>query len=51
MDSMATDVFVMEVPGSPDGKTLKLKGGHHDPIEGSTRLRSVTTFPPHRVDC
>ena len=41
MDSMGTGIFVMEGTGSPDGKTVKLKGGHQDPIEGRMEHHAV----------
>jgi len=41
MDSMGTGIFVMEGTGSPDGKTVKLKGGHQDPIEGTMKHHAV----------
>ncbi len=41
MDSMGTGIFVMEGTGSPDGKTVKLKGGHQDPIEGRMEHQAV----------
>jgi len=44
-DSMSTGIFVMEGTGSPDGKTVTLKGGHEDPIEGRMEHRAVWKFP------
>lgn len=41
MDSMGTGIFVMEGTGSADGKTVKLKGDHQDPIEGHMKHRAV----------
>ena len=41
MDSMGTGIFVMEGTGSADGKTVKLKGSHEDPIEGQMKHRAV----------
>ncbi len=41
MDSMGTGIFVMEGTGSPDGKTVKLKGDHQDPIEGTMKHHAV----------
>ena len=41
MDSMGTGIFVMEGTGSPDGKIVKLKGGHQDPIEGTMKHHAV----------
>jgi len=41
MDSRGTGIFVMEGTGSPDGKTVKLKGGHQDPIEGTMKHHAV----------
>jgi Protein of unknown function (DUF1579) len=41
MSSMGTGLFVMEGTGSADGKTITLKGGHDDPIEGHMKHRAV----------
>jgi len=40
-DSMSTGIFVMDGTGSADGKTVTLKGGHQDPIEGRMEHRAV----------
>jgi hypothetical protein len=44
MSSMGTGIFVMEGTGSADGKTVTLKGGHDDPIEGHMKHRAVWKF-------
>ena len=43
-DSNSTGIFMMEGTGSPDGKTVTLKGGHQDPIEGRMEHRAVWKF-------
>lgn len=45
ISSMGTGIFVMEGTGSADGKTVTLKGGHDDPIEGHMNHRAVWKFP------
>ena len=40
-DSMSTGIFVMEGTGGADGKTVTLKGGHQDPIEGYMKHRAI----------
>jgi hypothetical protein len=41
MDSMGTGIFLMEGTASADGKTIALKGGHQDPIEGHMKHRAI----------
>jgi hypothetical protein len=40
-DSMGTGVFTMEGSGSPDGKTITLKGSHPEPGGGKMTHRAV----------
>lgn len=44
MDSMGTGIFVMEGTGSPDGKTITLKGQHAEPGGGQMSHRAVWKF-------
>ena len=45
MDSMGTRMFSMEGTGTPDGKTVTLRGNHPDPFEGVMKHRAVWKFP------
>src|SRR5437870_1536376 len=44
MSSMGTGLFVMEGTGSADGKTVMLRGGHEDPIQGHMKHRALWKF-------
>jgi hypothetical protein len=44
MDSMGTGIFHMEGTASSDAKTITLKGGHQDPIEGHMKHRAIWKF-------
>ncbi len=41
MDSMGTGIFIMEGTGSPDGKTITLKGSHPEPNGGQMHHRAI----------
>ena len=41
MSSMGTGILVMDGTASADGKTVTLKGGHDDPIQGHMNHRAV----------
>jgi hypothetical protein len=41
MDSMGTGIFMMEGTGSPDGKTITLRGSHPEPGGGQMHHRAI----------